>query len=172
MLVIRLHCRRGLAQSAVNALHKRLEEFGRITEFDTVDVSQAHHNGPYTWQGGRLAAMPRDESPGLEKPVQQNGVVAYPAHSEFSRYLAGADAYVEITEPFFSDWSRKLDPKLEQDVKMAVEQLGLKRHDKINFNVRVVNNREIIQPLLRELDRLAKSIGFKGSAVGMGYVRP
>jgi hypothetical protein len=128
-------------------------------EFDPANgVTQ---NSFMTWKE-EIAAIDRDfptGSTGDEIGLGDDKVMIYPVQTRLSRYLTGADAYVDFIDPLNGD--PNADKPVLDMIRGNVAKLKLTRKRLLAFRLHASG----YQGLNQDLKALAKSLGFDGVSV-------
>ncbi len=103
-----------------------------------------------------------------ETGIGDADVMIYPVRTELSRYLTGADLYVDLRGSAVSDEER--GKAAVETIRRSVPGLEIEHKRTINFRLHLSagSNGVADLPIQRELQTFAKALGFEKSSLTVG----
>jgi hypothetical protein len=151
-------------------LFEMLSELAREAGLPAQARDQEWHNDSGTWKD-KIAQMDRGlpaQAEGEETGMGDVGAMVYPVQTHLSRYLTGADAYIDLKGSLGG--SSEQGKAVVETIRSAVSKLRVHQKKRINFHFYAIpelddaNRRE----LMEEFKTFSKALGFENFVLSVG----
>jgi hypothetical protein len=151
-------------------LFETLSELAREAGLPAQARDQEWHNDSGTWKD-KIAQMDRGlpaQAEGEETGMGDDGAMVYPVQTHLSRYLTGADAYIDLKGSLGGNSEQ--GKAVVETIRLAVSKLRVHQKKRISFHFYAIpelddaNRRE----LMEELKTFSKALGFENFVLSVG----